>query len=61
MPKLGLENGRQNAEISFFSTSDGHNVTGAHEKVSLIAYLCTQCGLLLQMVCNFSVNQPILS
>ena len=61
MPKLALENGRQNAEVSFFSTSDGHNVTGAYEKASLIAYLCTQCGLLLQIVHNFSVYEPIWS
>src|SRR5678815_4604259 len=61
MPIYGLENGRQNAKFWFFPISVGHNATGTHDKASLIAYLCTQCGLLLQVVHNFSVNQPIWS
>jgi len=31
-----------------------------HDKANLITYLCTQCGLLKQVVHNFCVNQPIL-
>src|SRR5688572_33383791 len=58
MPISGLENGCQNTKIRFLSISDGHNATGIHDKGNLIAYLCTQCGLLLQVVHNFSVNQP---
>src|ERR1043165_6014140 len=57
----GLENGRRKTKIRFLSISDGHNATGIHDKANLIAYLCTQCGLLLQMVHNFCVNQPIWS
>src|SRR5678815_266674 len=61
MPIQGLENGRQNTKIGYFSISDGHNAKGTHDKANLIAYLCTQCGLLLHVVHNFSVNQPFWS
>src|SRR6218665_2314860 len=42
------------------SVSDYHNATSTHDKANLITFLCTQCGLLLQVVLNFCVNEPIL-
>ena len=41
------------------SISDDYNATSTDDKANLITYLCTQCGLLLQVVLNFCVNQPI--
>src|SRR6218665_1668430 len=55
-----IENGHQNTKMVFLSISDDYNVTSIHDKANLITYLCTQCGLLLQVVHNFCVNQPIL-
>jgi len=40
------------------SISDDYNAISAHDKANLITYLCTQCGLLLQVVHNYCVNQP---
>jgi len=40
------------------SISDDHYATSTHDKANLITYLCTQCGLLLQVVHNFCVNDP---
>src|SRR6218665_2217076 len=42
------------------SVSDYHNATSTHDKANLITYLCSQCGLLLQVVLNFCVNETIL-
>jgi len=42
-----------------FLISGGYNVTSAHDKAYLITYFCIQCGLLLQVVHNFCVNQPV--
>jgi len=42
------------------SISDDYNAISTHDKANLITYLCAQCGLLLQVVHNFCVNQPIL-
>src|SRR6218665_1151846 len=50
---------RQNTKNVFLSISDDYNATSIHAKANLIAYLGTQCGLLLQVVHNFCVNQPI--
>ena len=55
-----IENGRQNSIFWVLSISGGSNITSTHNKANLITYLYTQCGLLLQVVHNFCVNQPIL-
>src|SRR6218665_1859967 len=58
----GDRNSRQKAKIwffsilwGFFSISWGHCVTSMHDKDSLITYLCTQGGLLLQVIHKLSV------
>jgi len=47
-------------KIVFLSISDDYNATSTHDKANVIIYLCTHCGLLLQVVHNFCVNKPIL-
>jgi len=42
-----------------FGFSQFHGVTSMHDKTSLITYLCTQGGLLLQVIHKLSVNQLI--
>src|SRR6218665_1253034 len=50
------ENSRQNAKFFFFSISEGSNATSTHDNANPITCLCTQCGLLLQVVHNFCVS-----
>lgn len=60
MPIYGLEKGRLNAKnLIFLLALDGFNVASTPDKAGLITYLYTPCGLLLQVVHNFSVKQPI--
>ena len=42
------------------SISDDYNAISTHDKANLITYLCTQCGLLLQVVHNFCVNHFVI-
>jgi len=55
----GDENSHQKVKIWSFSISWGHCVTSMHDKASQITYLCTQSGLLLQVIHKLSVNQLI--
>src|SRR6218665_3003338 len=40
------------------SISDDYNATSSHDKANLITYLCTKCGLLLQVVLNSVLINP---
>ena len=55
----GYENSHQKVKILFFSISWGHCVTSVHDKASQITYLCTQSGLLRQVIHKLSINQLI--
>jgi len=59
IPIEGDENSCQRAKIWVLSILGGHYVKSMHDKASLITFLCTQGGLLLQVIHKLSVNQPV--